>query len=160
MVCPEGQSSTRKSLFAASAFDIVRFISPERIPGADGKMAGRRLRRTRRNWAPPFAAFLCGILAFIGYDPKGALLQEGVGALAPWMQAASWVLVVLLAYLAIRPLIEHAKRAREAYRKAGLLGAFGVVVAFAAGIEILQWWQFALLLMIVALIFYATGRLR
>ncbi len=123
-------------------------------------MSGRRLRRVRRNWAPPFAGFLCGILAFIGFDPKGTLMQEAVGALAPWLQAASWILVILLAYLAIRPLIEHAKRAKEGYRRAGWFGAFAVLVAFASGFELLRSWYLALILMLAALLLYAIGRLR
>ncbi|HVO78207.1 MAG TPA: hypothetical protein VMS79_04995 [Methanomassiliicoccales archaeon] len=115
-------------------------------------------RRLRRNWGPPFAAYACGVLAFIGFDPKGMLLETAVARIAPYLQAASWILIPVFAFLTISPLVGHAKRAYGGYKKAGILGAGAVLIAFASGLELIVWWQVSFALFALGLLLYAVGR--
>ncbi len=115
-------------------------------------------RRLRRNWGPPFAGFAAGILAFIGFDPKGMLLQTAVATVAPYLQAISWILLPVFVFIALSPLIGHARRAHGAYRKAGVLGAVAVLVAFVSGFELATWWQLSFALFAMCLMLYAVGR--
>jgi hypothetical protein len=116
-------------------------------------------RRLRRNWGPLFAGFAAGILTFIGFDPRGMLLQTAVSAIAPYVIAISWILIPVFVFIALSPLIGHARRAHGAYRKAGALGAVAVMVAFTSGFELAIWWQLALALFVTGLLLYGMGRL-
>ena len=116
------------------------------------------VRRLRRNWGPPFAAFAAGLLVFIGFDPKGYLMQSAIAAIAPYLQAASWILVPVFAFLTLSPLIGNAKRARGAYKRAGVLGAIAIPITFASGLELIPWWQISFALFALGLLFYGIGR--
>ncbi len=116
------------------------------------------IRRLRRNWGPPFAAYACGVLAFVGFDPKGMLLETALATVAPYLQVVSWALIPVFVFLAISPLIGHAKRAYGGYKKAGVLGAGAVLIAFASGFELIAWWQVSFALFALGLLIYGIGR--
>jgi hypothetical protein len=86
------------------------------------------------------------------------VVQSLVGAVAPYLQFASWVLVLAVVYLAISPFIAHLGRTREAYRRAGWLGVLGIILALIAGWELLQRWEISLPLLAVGVAFWTIGR--
>jgi len=137
---------------------MLDYYPRESLVGRGSEMARRRYRRWRRSWGPLLGAFACGILAYLGLDPKGMVVQSLVGAVAPYLQFASWVLVLVVVYLAISPFIAHLGRTREAYRRAGWLGVLGIVLALIAGVELLQWWEISLPLLAVGAAFWVIGR--
>ncbi len=73
----------------------------------------------------------------VGINPSQMILNQAIAGLGPYLQFASLLVLAVTIYFAIGSIIDWTKRAKKAYRVAGVIGVIAILTAFVSGFIVL-----------------------
>lgn len=119
---------------------------------------GRR-RRRKIKLKPVFSAFIWGVLLGIGVDPGQMIFQAAWAELGPYLQFASFIILVIAIYFTYNSFIEAFERSKRAYRYAGVIGLAAIACAFLAGFFVFTG-EKAIIVLVVAVLLWIVAHIK
>ena len=128
------------------------------IPFVGCTVARRRRKRRRRvPFKPLISAFSCGLLAALGIDPRGLLLNAALVNIQIYVQAISWIVLLAIAIYSFYGLSDYLIKGYKAFRMAGIAGLLAIILAILAGFRLTVSPLDSTLLFVASLVLWFAG---